>query len=53
MVENHYTNAINNLDHLVHSIKANLPDDTLGTLQYNLMTLKLYPYYQGPREVPE
>jgi hypothetical protein len=51
MEENHYTNAVNNFEKLVNHLEKELSKDTLETLRYNIMYLKLYPDYNG--QLPE
>lgn len=53
MVENHYTNAVNNFEKLVNHLEKELSKDTLEILRYNIMYLKLYPDYNGQLPEPE
>lgn len=50
MDENHYTNAVNNLERLLNFCAPRLSKETLKTLRYNIFFLKLSPQYKFPEE---
>jgi hypothetical protein len=42
-----YVNAVNNLEKVAAILSPQLPPDDRATLQFNMFTLKMMPYYTG------
>ena len=49
-MDNHYTNAVNNLEALVNDIKKDMDPSIAVILDYNIFFLKLQPQYVQEQE---